>query len=72
LVYSTRSYGVKPILTLSTKDGALLSPTDSISLVLGTGDLELLANVISYDLPPLTERYKCSCRDMGVGKQIGY
>ncbi|CAL8069747.1 unnamed protein product [Orchesella dallaii] len=58
-----RSYGVKPILTLQTKDGATLSGSDPISLVLDTNDRELVGVVSDFDLPPLVERYTLACSE---------
>jgi hypothetical protein len=67
---------VKPILTLRTKDGAQLSNADSISFVLGgsNSDVELLANVVSYDLPPLIQRYQNISSELNIGKsyQLNY
>ncbi|ODN05135.1 Tonsoku-like protein [Orchesella cincta] len=59
-----RAYGVKPILTLQTKDGATLSSSDPISLVLGTNERELVGVVSDFDLPPLIERYAAACSDV--------
>ncbi|XP_047113180.1 tonsoku-like protein isoform X1 [Schistocerca piceifrons] len=47
--------GLRPTLTLQTSDGALLAEDDPISLI--TGSNELIASVVSWNLPPLTERY---------------
>ena len=49
---------MQPILTLSTKDGAILSGTDVIGVVLCGNETELVATVVSFDLPLLTERFK--------------
>ncbi|KAK3589305.1 hypothetical protein CHS0354_026959 [Potamilus streckersoni] len=57
--------GIRPTLTLSTKDGAILSPDDPITLVL-TGNDEIDAAVENWDLPPLAERYTQACKALGL------
>uniref|UniRef100_A0A670ZBX9 Tonsoku-like protein n=1 Tax=Pseudonaja textilis TaxID=8673 RepID=A0A670ZBX9_PSETE len=59
--------GLLPHLTLQ-KEGALLAPQDSILDVLQSNE-EVLAEVQSWDLPPLLERYRKACRTLAVGKQ---
>ncbi|XP_073683373.1 tonsoku-like protein [Garra rufa] len=56
--------GLLPRLTLQ-KEGALLLPTDPLLAVLHTNE-EVLAEVCSWDLPPLPERYRKACQSMGV------
>ncbi|XP_048477221.1 tonsoku-like protein, partial [Rhincodon typus] len=51
--------GVRPRLSL-TLDGALLSPHEPIINLLHDNE-EVLAEVVSWDLPPLSERYKRAC-----------
>ncbi|KAM5280683.1 tonsoku-like protein [Ctenodactylus gundi] len=55
--------GLLPRLTLR-KEGALLAPQDPILDVLQSGD-EVLAEVTSWDLPPLAERYRRACQSLG-------
>ncbi|KAJ8302574.1 hypothetical protein KUTeg_018970 [Tegillarca granosa] len=55
--------GLQPLLTLSTKDGAFLSPDDPISLVLSTNE-EIVGNVDNWDLPPLSDRYEQACKTL--------
>ncbi|XP_072545535.1 tonsoku-like protein [Salminus brasiliensis] len=56
--------GLLPRLSLQ-KEGALLSPTDLLLAVLHTNE-EVLAEVCSWDLPPLPERYKKACSSLAV------
>uniref|UniRef100_A0A8D3BEK3 Tonsoku-like protein n=1 Tax=Scophthalmus maximus TaxID=52904 RepID=A0A8D3BEK3_SCOMX len=59
--------GLLPRLSLQ-KEGALLSPQDLLLAVLHTNE-EVLAEVCSWDLPPLPERYKKACISLAVGEQ---
>ncbi|XP_071174589.1 tonsoku-like protein [Mytilus edulis] len=52
--------GLRPLLTLSTKDGAFLANTDEISQVLSSNE-EVEGVVDSWDLPPLVDRYQQAC-----------
>ncbi|XP_053366444.1 tonsoku-like protein [Clarias gariepinus] len=56
--------GLLPRLSLQ-KEGALLSPSDLLLAVLHTNE-EVLAEVCSWDLPPLPERYKKACKSLDV------
>ncbi|XP_062325162.1 tonsoku-like protein isoform X2 [Osmerus eperlanus] len=56
--------GLLPRLSLQ-KDGALLSPHDLLLAVLHTNE-EVLAEVSSWDLPPLPERYRKACHSLTV------
>ncbi|KAM3871231.1 tonsoku-like protein [Diretmus argenteus] len=56
--------GLLPRLSLQ-KEGALLSPQDLLLAVLHTNE-EVLAEVCSWDLPPLPERYKKACHSLAV------
>ncbi|KAM6912146.1 tonsoku-like protein [Xenentodon cancila] len=56
--------GLLPRLSLQ-KEGALLSPQDLLLTVLQTNE-EVLAEVCSWDLPPLPERYKKACESLAV------
>ncbi|KAK2879094.1 hypothetical protein Q8A67_019885 [Cirrhinus molitorella] len=56
--------GLLPRLSLQ-KEGALLLPTDPLLAVLHTNE-EVLAEVCSWDLPPLPERYRKACQSLGV------
>ncbi|XP_051503112.1 tonsoku-like protein [Myxocyprinus asiaticus] len=56
--------GLLPRLSLQ-KEGALLLPTDLLLAVLHTNE-EVLAEVCSWDLPPLPERYIKACQSLGV------
>ncbi|XP_047467921.1 tonsoku-like protein [Mugil cephalus] len=58
--------GLLPRLSLQ-KEGALLSPHDLLLAVLHTNE-EVLAEVDSWDLPPLPERYKKACQSLAVGE----
>ncbi|XP_060939291.1 tonsoku-like protein [Limanda limanda] len=56
--------GLLPRLSLQ-KEGALLCPQDLLLAVLHTNE-EVLAEVCSWDLPPLPERYKKACDSLAV------
>nr|XP_028591818.1 tonsoku-like protein [Podarcis muralis] len=58
--------GLLPRLTLK-KEGALLAPQDCIMDVLQSNE-EVLAEVQSWDLPPLVERYRKACQSLAVGE----
>uniref|UniRef100_A0A3B5ATD8 Tonsoku-like protein n=1 Tax=Stegastes partitus TaxID=144197 RepID=A0A3B5ATD8_9TELE len=58
--------GLLPRLSLQ-KEGALLCPQDLLLAVLHTNE-EVLAEVCSWDLPPLCERYKKACHSLAVGE----
>ena len=57
--------GIKPLLQLTDKDGALLMPMDLISEVLSNEE-EIIGRVESWDLPSLRDRYKQYCSTHGV------
>ncbi|XP_044149724.1 tonsoku-like protein [Bufo gargarizans] len=59
-----QSCGLLPRLTLK-KEGALLAPEDPILHVLQSNE-EVVAEVHSWDLPPLTDRYKKACQSLAV------
>lgn len=59
-----QAVGLLPHMALQ-KDGALLAPDDLVADVLQSGD-EVLAEVQSWDLPPLPERYRRACDSMGT------
>ncbi|XP_011373143.1 tonsoku-like protein [Pteropus vampyrus] len=54
--------GLLPRLTLR-KEGALLAPQDPVPDVLQTNE-DVLAEVTSWDLPPLTDRYLRACQSL--------
>ncbi|KAM6916825.1 tonsoku-like protein [Lycodopsis pacificus] len=56
--------GLLPRLSLQ-KEGALLSPQDLLLAVLHTNE-EVLAEVSSWVVPPLPERYKKACNSLAV------
>ncbi|XP_070796277.1 tonsoku-like protein [Pituophis catenifer annectens] len=58
--------GLLPRLTLK-KEGALLAPQDSVLDVLQSNE-EVLAEVQSWDLPPLLERYRKACQTLAAGE----
>ncbi|XP_067825203.1 tonsoku-like protein isoform X2 [Heptranchias perlo] len=58
--------GPRPRLSLSSH-GALLSPRDLIVHVLQSNE-EVLGEVQSWDLPPLSERYKEACHNLELAK----
>ena len=62
--------GVRPVLTLTTIDGAHLCPTDAIADVLQNNE-EVRGVVEQKELPPLSERYQNACRHAGVGELVG-
>ncbi|CAL1575200.1 unnamed protein product [Knipowitschia caucasica] len=60
--------GLLPRLQLQ-KEGALLCPHDPLLAVLHTNE-EVLAEVCSWDLPPLPERYKKACQSLVVEEDV--
>ncbi|XP_067872323.1 tonsoku-like protein isoform X2 [Heterodontus francisci] len=58
--------GLLPKLTLK-KEGALLAPQDPIIHVLQSNE-EVLAEVLSWDLPPLADRYKRACESLALAE----
>uniref|UniRef100_A0A3P9Q8C0 Tonsoku-like protein n=1 Tax=Poecilia reticulata TaxID=8081 RepID=A0A3P9Q8C0_POERE len=60
--------GLLPRLSLQ-KEGALLSPQDLLLAVLHTNE-EVLAEVCSWDLPPLPDRYRKACQSLAVGERV--
>lgn len=58
--------GLLPRLSLQ-KEGALLSPEDLLLAVLHTNE-EVLAEVCSWDLPPLPERYRKACQSLAAAE----
>ncbi|XP_041453880.1 tonsoku-like protein isoform X1 [Lytechinus variegatus] len=52
--------GLRPKLSLCTPEGALFSPEDSVVDLLNNNEM-VVGRVDSWDLPPLTERYRKSC-----------
>lgn len=57
--------GVRPTLTLTTSDGAHLSPGDALCDVLQSNE-EVRGVVEHKELPPLSERYQMACRNDGM------
>lgn len=58
--------GLLPRLSLQ-KEGALLAPQDPIPAVLQSNE-EVSAEVTSWDLPPLTDRYRRACQSLEQGE----
>lgn len=61
--------GVRPELSLTTLDGALLCPTDPVVHVLGENE-EVVGVVQQWHLPPLGERYEMACKSRGTRKKL--
>ncbi|XP_038076299.1 tonsoku-like protein [Patiria miniata] len=61
------SCGLRPKLVLCTGEGAMFSPEDSITDLLNNNE-EVIGKVESWDLPPLTERYKRACQTAKTGE----
>lgn len=59
--------GKRPVLELTTMDGASLFEADPISHVLSQGE-EVMGVVKDWVFPPLAERYHIACTVAGVGK----
>jgi len=57
--------GLQPSLSLLTRDGALLSDDDPVLLVVGSE--EVMSTVISWNIPPLTDRYMEACQFLHSG-----
>ena len=62
-------HGVRPQLTLTTRDGALLCPSDPIVHVVQSNE-EVVGVVEAWHLPPLAERYQTACRSSGGGREV--
>lgn len=66
----TRRYyqlsGLRPHLVLTTQDGAVLDPSDPITLVLPANQPELEGQVKGWDLPPLPDRYTAACQALST------
>ena len=60
---------VRPQLSLTTVDGALLCPSDTAAHVLQSNE-EVVGRVEHWHLPPLSERYQTACRTPGVGEAM--
>ncbi|MBN3290595.1 TONSL protein, partial [Polypterus senegalus] len=58
--------GLQPRISLQ-KEGALLAPQDLILHVLHSNE-EVLADVRSWDLPPLLDRYQKACQSQSVAE----
>ncbi|XP_008200216.1 tonsoku-like protein isoform X2 [Tribolium castaneum] len=66
--YAKKQY-IVPTLELETKNGAVLADDDPISLLFpmgGTQAEEVEARIVKSNLPPLIDRYKEACQDMGA------
>ena len=61
--------GARPTLTLTTVDGAHLSPGDALYDVLQSNE-EVRGVVEHKELPPLSERYQLACRSDGAGESV--
>lgn len=61
--------GKRPVLELTTLDGALLYPADAIGHVLKQ-DEEVIGVVKTWVCPPLAERYHLACRAAGLGRYM--
>lgn len=62
-------HSVRPQLSLTTSDGALLCTTDPIAHVLQHNE-EVVGVAEHWHLPPLGERYQAACRNAGVGESV--
>ncbi|XP_069771242.1 tonsoku-like protein [Narcine bancroftii] len=58
--------GLRPKLTLK-KEGALLDPQDPIVHVLQSNE-EVLADVLCWDLSPLSDRYRKACQSLALAE----
>lgn len=54
------------MLSLSTEDGAILDENDPISIVIGKSEIH--ATVLSWNLPPLVDRYEEVCASSNIGR----
>ncbi|XP_075211735.1 tonsoku-like protein [Lycorma delicatula] len=63
--------GLEPKLSLQTVEGALLFPSDPLSLIFDLGS-EIRAVVTSWNLTPIIQRYKdaCSASKIAVNTQV--
>ena len=68
--YARKEYMV-PTLELETKNGAILADDDPISVLFPMGATqaeEVEARIVKWNVPPLIDRFKEACQDMGIGK----
>ena len=59
-------FGVKPVISLETTDGALLSDEDCILDVITGDELKVIAKIESWVMDPLDNRYKEICNSFGI------
>lgn len=59
--------GVKPILRLTTQDGAIFENTDPLSLAF-LENSAIASTVLDWIMPPLTQRYAESCSQFKTSK----
>ena len=62
-------HGRKPLVTLTTSEGALLCPTDLLSHVIQDGD-EIIGIVKHWETPHLDEHYQNICQHLKAGMYI--
>jgi hypothetical protein len=61
--------GIRPELKLKTADGATLLESDTLSVILGMREDNLiLSEVLEWKLPSLSNRYLYSCSELKCGK----
>lgn len=65
-LFSHRLTGVRPIFSLMTSDGAILSEDDPLSLVLSSPELKTC--ITNWKASPAEERYLECCEALGIRK----
>lgn len=60
--------GVKPVLRLTTADGAIFENSDPLNLTFGE-TAPLASTVLDWIMPPLSQRYLEACATSKVGEQ---
>ena len=63
---SSRLTGIRPVFSLMTSDGAILSEEDPLSLVLSSPELKTC--VTNWKASPAEERYLECCEALGICK----
>ncbi|XP_064476946.1 tonsoku-like protein [Ornithodoros turicata] len=58
--------GIRPKLNITLSDGAVVSASDALQCLLDCGSLNIIGEVVSWNMPPLVERYTSACEKAGT------
>lgn len=53
--------GIRPKLNITLSDGAVASTLDTLQCLLDCGSVNVIGEVVSWNVPPLVQRYKNAC-----------